>query len=170
MRYHRFVGLLGVVCFLAAPLWAQGQDEPKPARVDALGDPLPKGAITRIGTARLANLGGPTGLAFSPDGKSLASEDGNGVVHLWEAATGKEIRAMKPPVAGWGPLAFAPDGKTIASAAGRNLVCLWEVETGRLLRRLEDQDDNRSICFSHDSRLLAAGAGNGSADEDPAGD
>jgi WD40 repeat protein len=161
MRYHRFVGLLGVVCFLAAPLWAQGQDEPKPARVDALGDPLPKGAITRIGTARLANLGGPTGLAFSPDGKSLASEDGNGVVHLWEAATGKEIRAMKPPVAGWGPLAFAPDGKTIASAAGRNLVCLWEVETGRLLRRLEDQGDNRSICFSHDSRLLAAGAGNG---------
>lgn len=155
---------------LAAATWASAQDDPKSARTDAHGDPLPKGAITRIGTVRLANDGGITGLAFAPDGKSLASANGDNTVRLWETGTGKLIRSMKPPIAiirsataasaGWGPLAFAPDGKTIAAAGAG--VCLWEVETGRLKRWLEGgQQMMRSIAFSADSKTLAAGFGDG---------
>ena len=141
---------------------AQANDDPKPGRLDAHGDPLPKGAITRIGTARLSNGGGLTGLAFAPDGKTLASENGSGIVRIWDVATGTEIHALKPPVAGYGPLAYAPDGKMLASAAGGKLICLWEADTGRLMRRLEGPGDLRSIAFSPSSLVLATGSGNGS--------
>jgi WD40 repeat protein len=149
---------------LAFPASGRAQEDgaPKSGRLDALGDPLPKGAITRIGTTRLGNQGQVVGLAFSPDGKQVASENGAGIVRLWDIATGKEVRAMKPPVPGWGPLAFAPDGKTLASSAGGKLVCVWEPATGRLLRGLDGHGDIRSIAFSPSGQLLATGSGDGS--------
>jgi WD40 repeat protein len=162
MNSHRFASALGlaICCLVVAP----AQDDPKPDRLDAYGDPLPRGAITRIGTTRLSNQGGPTGLAFSPDGKLLASGNGSGIVRLWDTGSGKEVRLMKAPVAGGGPLAYAPDGKLLASSAGNNLVCLWEPQTGRLLREFKMGGDIRgvrSLAFAPNSQLLAASNGAG---------
>ncbi len=155
-----------LLAWLSLPLLgaarAGGPGENKP-RVDAHGDPLPAGALTRLGSERLSNRGQIGGLAFSPNGKWLASEDGSGNVHLWDVPTGKEIRILKAPVAGWGPLAFSPNGKVLASSAGGDLVCLWQPDSGRLLRRLAGPAQMiRSIAFAPDNQTVAAGGGDGS--------
>ena len=84
-------------------------------------------------------------VAFSPDGKTLASITGSwlpddvlGEVKLWDVATGKERVSLKGHPTRMLSLAFSPDGKTLASAAGT--VKLWDVATGKekleLKRRL----------------------------------
>src|SRR5437773_1966602 len=60
-----------------------------PARVDPFGDPLPEGAIARIGTTRLRASAMVNVVAFSHDGRRLAYGNEMGVVHVCEAADGK---------------------------------------------------------------------------------
>jgi WD40 repeat protein len=62
-------------------------------RVDALGDPLPDGAVARLGSIRLRPGMWVTHLAFSPDGKQLASWSEAGF-SLWDTATGRELRRV----------------------------------------------------------------------------
>src|SRR5580658_10655683 len=64
---------------------------PKPARLDRLGDPLPAGVISRIGSGRLRQGDVVTALAYSPDGTVLASSGKDNTVRFWDTATGKEL-------------------------------------------------------------------------------
>src|SRR5262245_38356268 len=66
----------------------------KPARTDCYGDPLPPGAIARLGTMRLRHLIHANDVAFSPDGAVLASSGADGLIRLWEPATGQQIRLL----------------------------------------------------------------------------
>jgi RNA polymerase sigma factor (sigma-70 family) len=66
-----------------------------PARTDALGDPLPEGAIARLGTVRLRHGGTILKLAFTPDGKQIVAFGHDGV-RIWDAATGREARDFLP--------------------------------------------------------------------------
>src|SRR5438874_2160664 len=79
-----------VLCLFCAPdLWAG-----EPAK-DLLGDPLPAGVATRLGTIRLRHAGIITVTAWAPNGKLLASGGEDGFIRLWDPATGKEVRQMK---------------------------------------------------------------------------
>src|SRR5436853_413370 len=77
-------------------------------------EPLPPGALLRLGSSHLRAEGELTALALSPDRKLLAGSDADGVVYLWNRATGKRLHRLNAKVPGGG-LAFSPDGKRLAA-------------------------------------------------------
>ncbi|HLN32722.1 MAG TPA: sigma-70 family RNA polymerase sigma factor [Gemmataceae bacterium] len=107
-----------------------------PARIDRYGDPLPAGALARLGTVRLRQGEGIQSVDFSPDGKTLASTAGTKFVSLWDRSTGKEIQRIQE--ASGKTLAFSPDGHLLATAGGR-YVELWDVAAGKRLYQLPCQ-------------------------------
>ena len=64
---------------------------------DAFGDPLPAGAAVRIGSVRLRHEGGVFDAAFSRDEAALVSLGDDGVVRVWDAASGRERRQFPVP-------------------------------------------------------------------------
>ena len=82
--------LLGAALFLAA-VTASAKAEDKPARTDRYGDPLPAGAVGRVGTIRLRHASDVTSLAFSPDGKRITSATLWFDVGVWDARTGQAL-------------------------------------------------------------------------------
>jgi RNA polymerase sigma factor (sigma-70 family) len=142
---------------LAPPPPAQAKDEP---RRDRYGDPLPPGARARIGTVRFRDGGVIFALAYSPDGKTLASGTGSGVIRLWDATTGKERLLLQPQAGQIHSLAFSPDGKKLASVGtGKDPtsapVHVWDAITGKVLRTFRQQS-GFTVAFAPDGRRLAA--------------
>jgi WD40 repeat protein len=109
---------------------------------------------------RVTNLEGHTGevycMAFSPDGKRLASGSEDNTAKVWDFESGKTLLKLgghEDPVF---CLSFSPDGKTLATGAG-NKVRIWELEHGEILRVLEGHTENFDhLIFSSDGKKLAA--------------
>lgn len=105
---------------------------------------------------------GVAALAFSCDGRTLASGDMCGAVKLWDVATLAERASLETTgeknfLNEVPALAFAPDGGTLAVAAGRD-VQLWDVARGELVASLEGHE-KKVLClaYSPDGRRLASG-------------
>src|SRR5262245_3036465 len=96
---------------LAAPQAASAE---RPG-TDPHGAPLRPGALARICTPRFRHGDSFLSAAFSPDGTKVASGCGDGTVCVWEAATGKELLALKAHHYFVSALVFAPDGKVLIS-------------------------------------------------------
>src|SRR5438477_235510 len=130
-----------VACGLLLLLRPVGGGEPRPARVDEQGDPLPPGAVARLGTLRFRDEGRVEALAYAPDGKTLAGLYGGplnvGLVKLWDAHTGKELPQLDH-LRQARSLVFSPDSKRVATAGGlKDLdrpAVLWDVVTGKQVR------------------------------------
>jgi mono/diheme cytochrome c family protein len=97
-------------------------------------------------------------LAFSPDGKTLASCGYDRLIKLWDVAGGKELRTLTDHSDAVYGVAFSPDGRLLASGAADRAVKVWEVATGRRLFTLgEPTDWVYAVAWSPDGRHLAAG-------------
>jgi WD40 repeat protein len=94
-------------------------------------------------------------IAFSPDGKLLASAGGK-VIHILEAETGKEISRVQQDDIVYA-VAFSPDSKILASGGRDQTVRIWNPVTGAELHRLRQDGEVRDVVFSPDGQHLAGG-------------
>jgi RNA polymerase sigma factor (sigma-70 family) len=150
----------------AEPASPAAEDGGPAARTDRQGDPLPPGALARMGTVRLRHGGPVSFVAFLPGGKELLSAGADGMARVWDLATGREVRRFGAPPgtqpAGPGALfgtsvaAVSPDGKTLALADGV-VIRLWEVATGKAAGEIQGLDQPAAgLAFAPDGTTLAA--------------
>jgi len=110
-----------------------------------------------------SSVEGVKSVAFSPDGKTLASGGGDNVIHLWDIGTGKRKMTLTGHTHWVFSLAFSPDGKTLASGSVDSDIRLWDPHTGQPKKTLTGHGDwVRSIAFSPDGKTLVSGSDDGS--------
>jgi WD40 repeat protein/transcriptional regulator with XRE-family HTH domain len=119
-------------------------------------------AAARPGIAVLtSHIGAVDSVAFSPDGKTLATGSDAGTILLRDAATHRKITALTGPTGPVHSIAFSPDGKTLAT--GGSAVRLWDVATHRKITALTSHTGAvDSVVFSPDGQTLATGNADGS--------
>jgi WD40 repeat protein len=109
-------------------------------------------------------------LAYTLDGKFLATAGADDSVRLWDVASGEQARVIEEgnPVGG---LALSPDGKLLVTAEfdqteQRNVLRVWDMssESDEPVATLDDPLGSSDVTFSRDGKLLAAGSSNGTVD------
>jgi WD40 repeat protein len=128
---------------------------PAPARADRHGDPLPDGAVARLGTVRWRHGYQVAALAYAPNGETIAAAGFGQAVTLWEVSSGKLVHKFPRQSQPSGVVAFAPGGTMLAT--GDTEGCrLWDVATGKELRQLKgDRPTVDSIAFAPDGKTVA---------------
>jgi YD repeat-containing protein len=142
---------------------------PAAAGTDLYGDPLPPGALVRIGSARFRHPDAVMTVAYAPDGKTVATGGRDGSVRIWDLTTGKERRriglwASESTPIGESPdgqktltLAYSPDGKRLAMPAWKNVVVIRDAATGKdLLRLVGHERAVAAVAFGPDGKTLVS--------------
>jgi RNA polymerase sigma factor (sigma-70 family) len=136
-----------------------GQD-----RKDRFGDPLPPGALARMGTIRFRVAGsGQRSVAFTPHGKGIITAGHGSPTRLWETSTGKLVRQFDDKSRGNHVIALSSDGRMLAGRGGSDgSLRLWEIATGKLLAEGRGEPaDPVCLAFSPNGKMVAsAGADN----------
>jgi WD40 repeat protein/transcriptional regulator with XRE-family HTH domain len=122
-------------------------------------------AATRRELLTLSGDPGVIGLAFNPDGKSLASTSFDGTVKIWDITPGKEKVVISAPAGGFGTrIAYKPDGGEIATTGGDGTATLWNIETGEPSLTLTGHDlEVMNVAVSTDGTHLATASLDGTA-------
>jgi WD40 repeat protein len=118
--------------------------------------------LTRLRHSSLLTLmrtAGQTSVAFSPDGKHLASASEDHAVKVWDAQTGQEILTLKGHTKLVRSAAFSPDGKRLASGGDDGTLKVWDTTTGHVVLSLKGRTGTvTSVAFSPDGKRLAGGS------------
>jgi WD40 repeat protein len=96
------------------------------------------------------------GVAWSPDGNTLASADADSTVKLWDVSAAREQATLRGHTQWVRALACSPNGATLASASSDRTVCLWDVAQRTLRRTLRGHQHRvLGVAWSPDGKLLA---------------
>ena len=102
-------------------------------------------------------------VAWSPDGKRIASASGDHTVQVWDASDGNHVYTYHGHSADVSTLAWSPDGKYIASAGLDNSVQVWGATTGNLVYIYHGQNDViYNVAWSPDGTRIASASNDGS--------
>ncbi|MBI1918109.1 MAG: WD40 repeat domain-containing protein [Planctomycetes bacterium] len=114
-----------------------GPEKAGPSRVDRHGDPLPDGALARLGTLRFRHPNGASELVLSRDGRTLATR-GSNTIRVWDAASGKLLNTFPGQkrfddgfFAGQQLLTFSTDGRRVLSRGEEGKVLVCNLDTGK---------------------------------------
>ena len=99
------------------------------------------------------------GVAFAPDGQTVASASGDRTIKLWDLVTGAERATLRGHTDQVDAVAFSPDGKLLASASHDRTVRLWDVATLQEHTVFQGHASRvTSVAFSPDGQWLASGS------------
>ncbi|WP_456460673.1 caspase family protein [Reichenbachiella sp.] len=97
-------------------------------------------------------------VAYSPDGKFIATGSRDNSIKLWEVSTSREIRTFLGHINPVNIVAFDPSGQWLASGSSDNSIIIWEVATGKIKQKIEGHDRRvSSLNFNSDGSQLASG-------------
>ena len=151
-----------VFLLMASPVWAQDTAKPSDQpRSDLYGDPLPAGALRRLGTVRFRQEY-VHDMAFMPDGKSLVVESPGRLVQ-WDVATAKPLRIIPTsPSGNYRSLGLSRDGRLVAVRPDNSSVVVHDMLTGKERFRKNVGTSYPGGVISPDNSRIAIGSTNGS--------
>jgi RNA polymerase sigma factor (sigma-70 family) len=141
------------------------------ALVDQAGDPLPAGAVLRLGTGRFRHSGWHKNLAFTPDGKMLLTNSEGSSLRFWETASGRLLAEVQTDDGFFRGFDLSADGKRFVSAGmmtdadffpSCGVVRLWDTATRKEIRtiRLGKKDHPSLAAFTPDGKAVIVAASN----------
>lgn len=152
---------------IALVAFASAQEPAPKGPVDAFGDPLPPGAIARLGTLRFRTADFPKQLAVSPDGKQIVSTQSLQHVRLtiWEADTGRQLREVElPNYPQPEAVCWPADGRGLAAIkVGPKDYVIWNFTESTATVPSGDRSNSTMLgtfaasAFSPDGTLIAGG-------------
>jgi WD40 repeat protein len=129
--------------------------------LDIQGDPLPPGALARLGTLRLRDTSQIMALALTPQGDCVFTGSKSGAAIKWEIPSGRKVLELERQTAAILTMAVSPDGSTLVTGGLDNTVRLWDARNGTELRKIEIGAQVISVAFSASAQMVGAASRDG---------